>query len=187
MQGGIVFLLRRLQFPFHYIAYYVAWLLGVSMPAHQEGGWAVVVVLGITAIQLAWQVWIDKRVHGLLRMVAVFTVIGSIVDSVVMNMGLIVFRDNPWAPFCSPPWMIALWINFAVVYYAVMHILWGRYLYLGLMSALAFPLVYLAGERLGAVTFPLGDESALIYGALWLVLMPLCDYWSRKQGVCYDG
>lgn len=181
-----MFSLRRLQFPFHYVAYYSAWLLGVTLPAHKAGWEAAWAVLAITAVQVIWQYKVDHRVQGLFRMVALFTVVGFVVDTLFMNLGVIVFADNPFMPYCSPPWMLALWINFAVVYYAVMHILWGRYFYLGVMSAFAFPLVYLAGIRLGAVSFPLGDETTLFYGLVWVWLMPLCDYLYGRQGVCHE-
>jgi hypothetical protein len=178
--------LKRFQFPFHYAAYYIAWLLGVGWAARGEGWLATGVVLGITALQVVWQYHVAERTRGLFRMVLFFTLMGSAADTLIMQSGLIVFHANPFAPYLSPPWMWALWVNFAVVYYAVLSVFWGRYGVLAAVSLVSFPLVYLAGERLGAVAFPFGDASAIVYGAVWVWLMPLCDYLYQRQGRCHD-
>lgn len=175
--------LKRFQFPFHYSAYYIAWLLGVGLAARGEGWVSSGVVLAITALQVIWQCWVARRTRGLVRMVLILTLIGSAADTAIMHSGVIVFDGNPWAPALSPPWMWALWINFAVVYYAVLTPFWGRYGILAVVSAISFPLVYLAGERLGAVAFPFGDASAILYGMVWVWLMPLCDYLYQRQGI----
>lgn len=175
--------LKRFQFPFHYSAYYIAWLLGVGLAARGQGWFSSAVVLGITALQVLWQFGVAGRTRGLARMVLLFTFIGSAADTALMHAGVIVFHGNPWAPVLSAPWMWALWVNFTVVYYAVLTPFWGRYGVLALVSAVSFPLVYLAGERLGAVTFPFGDASAILYGVVWVWLMPLCDYLYQRQGI----
>lgn len=178
--------LKRFQFPFHYSAYYIAWLLGVGLAARGEAWFSTAVVMGITAVQVIWQFLVAARTQGLLTMVLIFTLIGSLADTFIMQSGVIVFHANPFAPCLSPPWMWALWVNFAAVYYAVLTPFWGRYGVLAVVSAVSFPLVYLAGERLGAVAFPFGDASAILYGMVWVWLMPLCDYLYQRQGRCHE-
>lgn len=166
----------KIHFLFHYICYYAAWVLGVEYVANGKGLLAAGVVLAITAVQIAWQYLVQKRTSGLLLLVLIFTLAGFAVDSIFLYSGVIVFNANPWTHAWSPPWMISLWISFAVSYYAVMDRLWGHYWLIGFMSLFAFPAVYYAGIRLGVATLPKGMLSLSFYGIAWCVLMPLCDY-----------
>lgn len=173
----------KIHFIFHYICYYAAWVLGVEYVAAGKGLQATAIVLAITAVQVAWQYLVQKRSNGLLLMVLIFTLAGFVMDSVFLYSGVIVFNANPWAYAWSPPWMMSLWISFAVSYYAVMDRFWGRYWLIGIMSLFAFPVVYYAGIRLGVASLPKGVMSLGFYGLVWCVLLPLCDYVCRRFGL----
>lgn len=177
---------RKVHFLFHYTAYYLAWVVGVTTAAKGFDTLSVIFVLLITGIQVLWQFKIDHRTLGLWQMVVDFTLLGTAIDSIFAVLGIIQFHADPFAPMASPPWMMALWVNFAVVYYAVMSRFRTRYVLLGAASFVSFPFVYLACARMGAVSFPNGDLSALLYGIVWALLMPLSAYFYERQGICHE-
>lgn len=177
---------RKIHFLFHYTAYYLAWLGGITLAAKDMGVASTALVMIVTGMQVLWQINIDRRTQGLWQMVLDLAFMGTMVDSIFTVLGIIQFQANPFAPLMSPPWMIALWVNFAVVYYAVMSRLWSRYVLLGVGSLVSFPLVYWAGARMGAASFPHGDLSALLYGIVWMFLMPLSSFFYERQGICHE-
>lgn len=166
----------KLHFFFHYICYYAAWVLGVMYVAAGKGVLAATIVVAITALQVAWQYQVQKRTQGLLLMVLIFTLAGFIVDSIFLYEGMILFNANPWLHAWSPPWMISLWISFAVSYYAVMDKLWRRYWLIGFLSLFAVPFAYYAGIRLGVASLPKGIMSLGFYGLAWCVLLPTLSF-----------
>ena len=171
--------LLKCHFIFHYVCYYAAWVLGVLYAIAGDGWKAAGIVLLISSLQVIWQQKVEQRTQGLLLMVFIFTLVGFIVDSACLRAGIIFLYDNPWMPYWSPAWMMSLWMSFAVTYYAVMQRLWGRYWLTGFLAFFAVPLAYYAGIRLGVGLLPLGNLSLILYGAIWALLLPLCDYMCR--------
>lgn len=176
MEVAMTSKLMKFHYLFHYVAYYIAWVAGIYCAALGHNSLAVSIVLGITGIQVAWQFTVAKRTQGIFLLIGIFTLGGFLIDTLFLRTGLVVFYANPFQTIMSPPWMISLWVSFAVAYYALMEPLWRRYALLGGMSFMAFPLAYLAGIKLGAGEFPYGVYSSLAYGVVWAFLLPACDY-----------
>ncbi len=71
-----------------------------------------------------------------------------------------------------PPWLTALWLNFATMLTASLTWLVPRWRLGMVFGALGGPLAYLAGARLGALAFPHGTMIALLaIGMCWAVAM----------------
>lgn len=172
--------LLKIQAIFHYSCYYTAWVLGIALVAKGNGWLATGLVLAITALQVIWQYYIDKRTEGLWTMIFIFTLAGFIVDSSFLRAGLVFSYDNPWMPYWSPPWLISLWGSFAVAFYTLMRPLWKRYFMLGVSSLFAVPFFYYVGLKLGVGLLPQGDLSVVAYGVVWALLMPGCAYICQK-------
>ena len=69
--------------------------------------------------------------------------------------------------------MIALWPAFATTLNVSLRLLHRRIAMAGLLGAIAAPIAYYAGARLGAVEFVDPSAALLAIGAGWLVITPL--------------
>ncbi|TLM65755.1 MAG: DUF2878 domain-containing protein [Deltaproteobacteria bacterium] len=146
-----------------------AWFAAVLGAA---GGWpwlgplATVPVLGINLAMSD-----DRR--GELLLWGGAGLLGLAFDSALMSAGLFApVQTVPGWPF-SPPWMIALWLNFAATLNVSLSWLQGRPLLSAAFGAIGGPLAYCGGAGLGAtVSFP--SEAAIAALAVgWGVVTPL--------------
>ena len=83
------------------------------------------------------------------------------------------YPPQAWTGWPVPVWMIALWINFACTLHASLAWLQGRFVFATMAGAIAGPLSYWGGERLGAIT--LHPDPAIWMGGvglLWAVSTP---------------
>ena len=111
------------------------------------------------------------------RLVVVVCLLGSAVDSLLLNAGVFAFaQPGVLIPF----WLMLLWALLAIT---LNHCLawtakpWWRSVLLG---AIGGPLSYYAGQRLGAVQFPLGlwptlAGLSLLWAGLFAVLVAIAD------------
>ena len=80
-----------------------------------------------------------------------------------------------------PIWMVCLWCVFPTALPRAMAFLgesWWRPVVLGAVA----PLNYLAGQKFGAVTLPLGEVNTMILLVpLWMIMLPLMVRFSQYQ------
>ena len=111
------------------------------------------------------------------RLVVVVCVLGSTVDSLLLNADVFAFKQPG---IVIPFWLMLLWALLAIT---LNHCLawtakpWWRAVLLG---AIGGPLSYYAGQRLGAVQFPLGlwptlAGLSLLWAGLFAVLVAIAD------------
>ncbi|MBX8609770.1 DUF2878 domain-containing protein [Pseudomonas cichorii] len=105
------------------------------------------------------------------RLLLAVTVLGTLLDSALMNLGVFDFGTN--SPLI-PLWLVLLW---AVLATTLNHCLawtaspWWR---ASLLGAIGGPMSYYAGSQLAQAQFPIGLwPSLLILGAVWAVFFPL--------------
>lgn len=121
---------------------------------------------------LAHFLWIaDWRAEG--RLVASVLLAGSALDSLLLQLGVFDFADDP-ARVLIPLWLALLW---ALLGTTLNHCLaWSaRPWWLGsLLGAVGGPLAYWAGARIAGVGLPLGTlPSLLLLAALWALVIPV--------------
>ncbi|MBV5317207.1 MAG: DUF2878 domain-containing protein [Desulfobulbaceae bacterium] len=100
--------------------------------------------------------------------------LGLLVDAVHIQTGILLFPVGSLHPGLPPPWILVLWLQFAMTLHYSLAWLNGRYLIGALLGALSGPLAYWAGVRLGAAGF--GDDlirCLLQIGVLWAVVLVL--------------
>lgn len=111
-------------------------------------------------------------------------ILGYLLDSILVVTGFIAFPEHTLLVGPSPLWMVCLWINLAATINLSLSWLKRRYLLAGAMSAIAGPLAYVAGEKLGAITL-LGNTSIFVVSIMWCVAMPILiwasDIFTRQQ------
>jgi len=159
---------------FHLFAYYIAWFSCIFVAAQNHGWYAFAIVLSITFLQILWQIFFIKKTQGLCLMLGLFTLSGFIIDTCLIKYGLIHFSGNPFDNTFSPPWMVLLWTNFAVIFFALFESFFKRYILVGFLSFISFPLAYAIGVKMGAAQLPYGYFSGIIIGIIWAILFPMC-------------
>lgn len=112
----------------------------------------------------------DKQAELILILAA--GAIGFCVDSLIISAG--VFTPLPYLfprPL-SPPWMILLWMNFAITLNVSLKKLHGRYVLSAVLGSVAGPAAYYSGAKLGA-TSTLPDVSDLLaLSVVWAAAVP---------------
>ena len=142
------------------------------------GGNSLWLLLAGSAL-LAHLLWISRSLAQV-RLIAVVCVLGSTVDGLLLNAGVFAFKQ---AGVLIPFWLVLLWALLAITLNHCLawtaKPLWRAIL----LGAIGGPLSYYAGQRLGAVQFPLGLWPTLLgLSLLWAGLFPLlstCSRWLR--------
>jgi hypothetical protein len=107
-----------------------------------------------------------------LRLLMIAMALGLMFDSLLLATGWITYPNGFWAPGLAPYWIVALWALFATTLNVSLRWLRGRDALAIVFGAVGGPLSYLAGARLGAMSF-LDAVPALIALAVgWGALMP---------------
>lgn len=99
--------------------------------------------------------------------------IGVMVDVILTLTGVFIFDPAP-SLLPIPFWLVAIWLGFAATFRHSMRYLMDKPAIAIGAAVFAAPLSYVAGMRLGAVSFGLGELStAVVIGLLWAGLMAI--------------
>lgn len=145
---------------------WLACMLGAAA-GHPHAGPVVVALL------LAVHLIVSSVPQREVRFVACAGAIGSVVDTLHGTFGVLVFTGRLGSSDLVPLWVTALWIIFGTTFGSSLRWLSGRYWVASLFGGVVGPLSYVAGTRLGALSFT-GDpiRSIAVLAAVWLFLMP---------------
>jgi Protein of unknown function (DUF2878) len=145
-----------------------SWLACVLGGAH---GWIWLGPLWVSLFVLV-MFWMLSLPLVVLWNLILLALIGSSVDGLLTRTGVFIFPEpvTVWAP----PYLMALWLAFVANFEGPLSWLKGRYLLAASLGALAGPVNYLAGARLGAIQFGTPLPTTLVILTLeWAILMPL--------------
>ncbi|MFN7983010.1 MAG: DUF2878 domain-containing protein [Vicinamibacterales bacterium] len=133
----------------NYALYQAGWFACVLGAAwnYPLTGLAIATVAVAIHVALATQRTIE------LRLLAIATVVGLGVELVQLGAGTYRFASGTVIDRIPPPWLLALWAQLATTFRYSLHYVFARWLPSLLFGAIGAPLAFLAGERLGAVTF----------------------------------
>jgi hypothetical protein len=164
--------------------------LAVNLAASQAGWFACVlgaandmpwlgplVVLALIALHLR----LSRRPGPELGLLLSAVLIGLVADSLLVFSGLVSYPSGTWIDGLAPYWILAMWAIFATTLNVSMKWLRNRNAMAAALGAVGGPLAYLAGEKLGAITFnqPLFALAAL--AVIWAVAMPLLVALARRM------
>ena len=152
----------------NFIGFQIGWFACVIGAAKGLPVVSVVCALLIVAYHL-------YRSHSIteLYIVMVAMLIGFVWESLLVASGWLSYSNSGDTELFAPLWLVAMWALFATTINLSMAWLKGRWALAALMGAIFGPLAFVAGEKLGAVTF-LNQPVALTALALgWALLMPL--------------
>jgi hypothetical protein len=149
----------------------VGWLVCVMGAAAGYQWLGPLAVLAFFALHLL----LVKPRRPELILAVVLIVSGFAVDTLLGLAGAVdPVRGWDWAFPLSPPWMVALWVNFGTTLSTSLRWLEGRPLLSALLGAAGGPSAYAGGAGLGAAS--IGEPSSLslvMVGAAWAAALPL--------------
>lgn len=151
--------------------------------AASQAGWFACVIgaangmpwIGLFAVVLivAIHLRLARRVGPELRLILSAVVIGLVADSLLVLAGLVRYPSGNWIEGLAPYWILAMWGLFATTLNVSMKWLRNRELLAVLFGAVGGPLAYLAGEKLGAITFVQPPYALVALALIWAFAMPL--------------
>jgi hypothetical protein len=159
-----------------------AWLRSALNFGLMQAGWFACVLgaahglpwLGTVATIaiVGWHAAHTARPAEELKLIALVTLAGGTFDTALTAAGWVAFPNGQFAPWLAPHWIFALWALFATGLNVSLAWLKGRWWLAAAIGAVASPLSYWAGVRLGAATFvePVPMLAALALG--WAVILP---------------
>lgn len=161
------------------VAFQVCWVFSV-MAAAAGAPWigpAVIVCWLMLHLSLASDV--PKREVQLCVLAAV---VGWIADSLLVFAGVMTFPHHAQLGAPSTLWMAALWAGFAATVPHSLGWLHQRLCLAAVLGAIAGPLAYFAGERLGAIELA-SSKALLAVSVVYALLTPALMWVWRRMGI----
>jgi hypothetical protein len=151
------------------VLFQVGWFASVLGPANGLPWTGPAAVLLVVAVHLVRSAEWEREI----RLIGAATGIGLLAETGMNAAGL--YLAAPWVlpPPLAPAWLPLMWANFATTLNVSLEALSGRPVLSSVLGAVAGPLAYLGGARLGAIRF--SDPSwqgLLALSVLWAAAVP---------------
>ena len=148
------------------------------LSAARDAAWVgIVFVAGLLALHLRQA----RQPQRELRLVVWVVVLAAPWETALIRAGLIAYPHGTlWAGF-APPWLLALWVLFAIQVNVLFRWLRGRWWLAMALGAVAGPLSFRAGAALGAAYI---SEMPATLGTLaigWAIWMPLLVWMGERS------
>jgi Protein of unknown function (DUF2878) len=126
----------------------------------------------IVAVPLVvWHIARSSQRNAELRLVLCALWCGLILDSVLASANLIQFASGITFTGFTTPWMLSLWMGFAITLNHSLKWLMAKPMLALLFGLLGGPVAYWSGTRLGAMTFGTLWPSLIAIGIGWTLAM----------------
>lgn len=153
----------------NFLVFQAGWFATVLGAANGAPWLGPVAVLAAASLHL----YASSRPSVEARLLAAAVALGLAADSALLATGWIDYPNGHWAPGLAPYWIVSLWALFATTLNVSMRWMRGRFVLAALFGAIGGPLSYLAGARLGAMTFVETVPAVTALAIGWAVAMPL--------------
>ena len=168
----------------NFVIFQLGWFICVASVARQLEWLALFSIL----VAIATHLLIVKQPVTELQLILVAGILGLAVDSTLISLGVFNPENIIGIDGLAPLWLVSLWMLFSITINHSMRWLQGRYVIAAILGFIFAPVAYLAGQKLGALTFPSDNQqliSLLIIGSCWLVVTPFLllssQYISRRH------
>ena len=163
----------------NFVVFQSAWFAAVLGAAHRLPLWGTAAV----ALAIAWHLRVAVRPWQELKLIAIVCAIGFVVESASASLGYVVYPSGQPVAWLAPYWMVALWGLLAIAPNVTMRWLKSRYWLASVLGAVAGPLSFVSGVRLGGASFSAAVPALVVMAGTWAVLMPLLMWLSDR----FDG
>jgi len=167
----------------NFIAFQLVWLIVILAAANDKLTYALLATATFALIQVYFSRW---RLTDI-KLIGLGLLSGMMLDTIWLNLGWIAYADGQLGGL-APWWIGCLWVNFMLTLNHSLSWLQSRLKMLAMMTVFAAPLSYLAGSKLGAVTFLEPGISVLALSLSWALLVPmlmcLARLWHQQEEEC---
>jgi hypothetical protein len=168
----------------NFALFQAAWFAGVLGAAHGRPWAGTLVIVAV----VAWHLAVSARPATEARLVASVTLVGALWETFCVQLGQVRYTSGQPDAHLAPYWMIALWALLAIALNVTMRWMKRRPWLAAALGAIAGPLSYAGGVRLGAASFVDADAALVTLALGWAALMPLAVWLSdRYDGVAVHG
>lgn len=155
----------------NFALFQAGWFVSVLTASHGRPFVAFATATAAVGLSL-W--WFSADRAGDLRLLLAVALIGFCIDTVHLHLGVFSLVGSPRFPHLCPLWLAALWGLLGVILRGSLNWLAGRFWLAALLGAVAGPLSYLGGAKLGAASLPANRAFSVAALAIaWAVVMPL--------------
>ena len=130
----------------NFVLFQIGWFACIIGAANQQVFWPVVGTL----LYIAIHIYCSPRPILELKLILKAALFGVAVDTLVTNLGFLSFEDSWPSAYLSPVWMWTLWALVASTINGSLSWLRDRPVLGAVLGAIAGPLSYEAGIRMGA-------------------------------------
>lgn len=134
----------------------------------------------IAAIIILWHVCRAIKPRQELYLILIAMLIGGIWDSLLINREWLSYSAGSLLPDTAPYWIILMWALFATTLNLSLNWLKQHIVLALLLGAIAGPLAYYAGYRLGAVHFIQPGDALMALMIGWGILTPALVLLSKR-------
>jgi len=115
------------------------------------------------------------------RLLVIALAIGCVVDSLFTAGGWLQYSSGQWVSWLAPYWIVMMWPLFATTLNVSLRWLHGRTGLAAVLGAVAGPLSYFGGAKLGAVAAAPGPWPWVVIGVAWGVVLPILCHLSKRM------
>ena len=151
------------------ILFQIGWFACVLSAASNQPLVGAIISLLIIVTHLL----ITKQYQQEIRIIVIAMVIGFFWDSLIVSAGWITYTSGMLSDFMAPYWIVLMWALFATTLNHSLSWMKEKLLLAGVFGAVAGPLAYYAGVKLGAVEFVNEVNAFVTLSIGWAVFTPL--------------
>lgn len=161
----------------NFVIFNIVWFCCVLGAANNMAWIGLLALTGFAAFQLTIS---HDRVADV-RLLSAAALIGWAIDTIYLQVGLLSYASPAPGGGLAPWWIVALWINFALIMNHSLYWLQPYPLLAGIFGFLGGPLAYYGGIKMDAV-FPAITtwQLLLIFGIIWAFATPLL-FWIARN------
>ena len=169
---------RRLRLV-NFIVFQSAWFAAVLGAAQQQPLWGTACLCGA----IAWHLAVSRRPGQEAKLVVAAALLGTAVESLLLAQGHVAYASGQPIGWLAPYWIVALWAELAIALNVTLRWLKGRPWLAAGIGAVAGPLSFASGVRLGAASFVSAPAALGSLALAWAVALPLLMWLSDR----FDG
>jgi hypothetical protein len=160
------------------VAYQLVWFAAVIGAGHGLAWPGVAAML----VYVCCQLMVSQQRRADLLLIPTALVFGLLLDGGLARSGLAVYAASWHSIVTAPPWILALWVSFALTFTQSLAYLQKRLALAALMGAIGGPLAYLsAGGGWHVVSFAAPACRGLLWlGIGWAVAAPALAWMARR-------
>lgn len=158
------------------LLFQLAWFAVVLGAAHGFPGWGT----ACAAAVIGWHLVVSARPATEGALIGCALSIGFVFETLMVELGHVRYASGQPVAWLAPYWMVVLWGLFAATLNVTLRWLRGRAALAALLGALAGPLSFASGVRLGAASFVHPDIALALLAIAWGVLLPLLTTLARR-------